>query len=38
MTRARPTTKEPQSLYERDFCLWLEQQAFALRECVRGSA
>jgi hypothetical protein len=32
MARARPTTKEPQGLYERDFCLWLEQQAALLRE------
>jgi hypothetical protein len=32
MARARPTTEEPQGLYERDFCLWLEQQAALLRE------
>jgi hypothetical protein len=32
MARAKPTTDEPQSLYERDFCLWLEQQAAVLRE------
>ena len=31
MARARPTTEEPQSLYEHDFCLWLEQQAALLR-------
>ena len=32
MARARPTTEERESLYERDFCLWLEQQAALLRE------
>jgi Domain of unknown function DUF29 len=32
MARARPTTEEPQGLYERDFRLWLEQQAALLRE------
>jgi hypothetical protein len=32
MARARPTTDEPDSLYERDLCLWLEQQAALLRE------
>jgi Domain of unknown function DUF29 len=32
MARAKPTTDERQSLYERDFCLWLEQQAALLRE------
>ncbi len=32
MARARLTTEEPQSLYERDLCLWLEQQAALLRE------
>jgi Domain of unknown function DUF29 len=32
MARARPTTKEPQSLYERDLCLWLERQAALLRK------
>ena len=32
MARARPTTEERESLYERDLCLWLEQQAALLRE------
>jgi hypothetical protein len=32
MARARPTSDEPDSLYERDLCLWLEQQAALLRE------
>jgi len=32
VTRARRTTEETRSLYERDFCLWLEQQAALLRE------
>src|SRR5918996_2838608 len=32
MARADPVTKERPSLYERDFCLWLEQQAGLLRE------
>jgi Domain of unknown function DUF29 len=32
MARAKPTTYERQSLYERDLCLWLEQQATLLRE------
>lgn len=32
MARADPVTKERQSLYERDFYLWLEQQASRLRE------
>lgn len=31
MARARPVTEGP-SLYERDFCLWLEQQAALLHE------
>ena len=32
MARADPVTKERPSLYERDFYLWLEQQASRLRE------
>ncbi|MGH6897845.1 MAG: DUF29 domain-containing protein [Geminicoccaceae bacterium] len=32
MARADPVTEERQSLYERDFYLWLEQQASRLRE------
>jgi hypothetical protein len=32
MARASPVTEERQSLYERDFYLWLEQQAARLRE------
>lgn len=32
MARADPVTEERPSLYERDFCLWLEQQATLLRE------
>ncbi len=32
MARADPVTQERQSLYERDFYLWLEQQAALLRE------
>jgi hypothetical protein len=32
MARAEPVTEERESLYERDFCLWLEQQAALLRE------
>jgi len=32
VARARPTTEERESLYERDLCLWLEQQAALLRE------
>jgi hypothetical protein len=32
MARADPVTKERPSLYERDFYLWLEQQAGLLRE------
>jgi len=32
MARADPVTLERPSLYERDFCLWLEQQAELLRE------
>jgi Domain of unknown function DUF29 len=32
MARADPLTTERSSLYERDFCLWLEQQMELLRE------
>ena len=32
MARAQPLTNEGQSLYERDFCLWIEEQARLLRE------
>jgi hypothetical protein len=32
MARADPVTEERQSLYERDFYLWVEQQAALLRE------
>ena len=32
MTRADPMTEQRQSLYERDFCLWVEEQARLLRE------
>jgi Domain of unknown function DUF29 len=32
MARADPITEERQSLYERDFYLWVEQQAVLLRE------
>jgi Domain of unknown function DUF29 len=32
MARADPITEERQSLYERDFYLWVEQQATLLRE------
>jgi hypothetical protein len=32
MARADPVTEERQSLYERDFHLWVEQQAALLRE------
>jgi Domain of unknown function DUF29 len=32
MARADPVTEERQSLYERDFYLWIEQQAALLRE------
>jgi hypothetical protein len=32
MARADPVTEDRQSLYERDFYLWLEQQAALLRE------
>jgi Domain of unknown function DUF29 len=32
MARANPVTEGRRSLYERDFCLWLEQQATLLRE------
>ena len=32
MARADPITEERQSLYERDFYLWVEQQAALLRE------
>ena len=32
MARANPVTEEGQSLYERDFCLWVEEQARLLRQ------
>jgi hypothetical protein len=32
VARADPVTEERQSLYERDFCRWIEQQATLLRE------
>jgi Domain of unknown function DUF29 len=32
VARAQPLTNESQSLYERDFCLWIEEQARLLRE------
>lgn len=32
MARADPVTEERQSLYERDYCQWLEQQVRLLRE------
>jgi hypothetical protein len=32
MARARPTAKKREPLYERDLCLWFEQQAALLRE------
>ena len=32
MARAKALADDRQSLYERDFCLWLEQQAGLLRE------
>jgi hypothetical protein len=32
MAHANPVTEERQSLYERDFCLWVEEQARLLRE------
>jgi hypothetical protein len=32
MARADAVTEEPPSLYERDFCLWVEQQAELLRK------
>jgi hypothetical protein len=32
MARADPVTKERRSLYERDFYMWIEQQAARLRE------
>jgi hypothetical protein len=32
MARAQPVNEERQTLYERDFYLWLEQQAAMLRE------
>jgi Domain of unknown function DUF29 len=31
MARPDPAAEEPRSLYERDFCLWLEEQAELLR-------
>ena len=32
MARAQPLKNEGQSLYERDFCLWIEEQTRLLRE------
>ena len=32
MARAQPLSSEGQSLYERDFCLWVEEQARLLRD------
>jgi hypothetical protein len=32
MAHANPVTEERPSLYERDFCLWVEEQARLLRE------
>ena len=32
MARADPLTKDRPSLYERDFCLWVEEQAGLLRQ------
>jgi hypothetical protein len=32
LARAQPLTNEGPSLYERDFCLWVEEQARLLRE------
>jgi hypothetical protein len=32
VARAQPLTNEGRSLYERDFCLWVEEQARSLRE------
>jgi Domain of unknown function DUF29 len=32
VARADPVTEERRSLYERDFCLWLEEQARLLRQ------
>jgi hypothetical protein len=32
VARADPVTEERQSLYERDFCLWIEEQARLLRQ------
>jgi Domain of unknown function DUF29 len=32
VARAKALADDRQSLYERDFCLWLEQQAALLRE------
>jgi len=34
MARADPLTEERSSLYERDFCLWVEEQARLLRQGV----
>ena len=31
MARAKAAVDDQRSLYERDFCLWLEQQAALLR-------
>ena len=32
MARAKAAVDDQRSLYERDFCLWLEQQSELLRE------
>jgi hypothetical protein len=32
MARAEPVTRERPALYERDFCLWVEEQARLLRQ------
>jgi Domain of unknown function DUF29 len=32
VARADPVSEERQSLYERDFCLWIEEQARLLRQ------
>lgn len=37
MARAEAVTQERQSLYERDFYLWLEQQAARLRDDLEES-
>jgi hypothetical protein len=36
VARAQPLTNEGQSLYERDFCLWVEEQVRLLRERSLG--